>query len=181
MAPQRDADASEELPAAGEPASPEELAAQWEAEGPDPAGPVANLGASLVVLGVGILGLVLSLRLGLGSASQPQAGTWPFIISLVITVLALAQLVIGRKGGEDGERFSRYSLLAGAGFLSMLAMVFLMPRIGFEIPGALLCLLWMKVLGGESWRSSILYSLGIILAFYLIFIAALGTAIPHLF
>lgn len=164
-----------------EPQTPEELAAQWEAEEPDPAGPIANAASAIVVLAVGILGLVMSAALGLGSAAQPQAGTWPFIVSLIISVLALVQLVIGRRGGKDGEKFSRYSLLAGAGFLTLLAMVFLMPRIGFEIPGALLCFVWMKVLGGETWRSATVYSLCIIVAFYLIFIFALGTSIPHLF
>jgi len=27
----------------------------------------------------------------------------------------------------------------------------LLPKIGFEIPGLVLLVLWLKVLGGESW------------------------------
>lgn len=39
----------------------------------------------------------------------------------------------------------------------------------------------MKLLGGETWRSTILYSVIIVAAFYVIFVVALGTRIPHLF
>ena len=60
-------------------------------------------------------------------------------------------------------------------------MVWLMPMIGFEVPALLLCLIWMKFLGGETWRGAIIYSLLVVAAFYGIFILALGTSIPHLF
>jgi hypothetical protein len=174
-------DVATEEAATEEAASPEELAARWEAEAPEPAGPLANAAACAVVLAVAVLGLVLSARLGIGTPSEPRAGTWPFVVSLAIGVLALVQLVAGRRGGEDGERFTRSSWLAGAGFVSLLGMVFLMPRIGFEIPGVLLCFFWMKVLGGETWRSAVVYSLLIVAAFYAIFVLALSTSIPHLF
>ncbi|MCZ4136275.1 hypothetical protein BZG24_30895, partial [Escherichia coli] len=44
--------------------TPEELAAQWEAEAPERAGGVANLASSLVVLGLGGAGMALSVGLG---------------------------------------------------------------------------------------------------------------------
>lgn len=161
--------------------TPEELAAEWAADAAPPAGPVANLAASLVATGVGVAGMVIAVGLGLGSPGRPSPGTWPFVISLVITVLALAQLVIGRRGGQDGEKFSALSRMAGFGFITLLAMVWLMPLIGFEIPSLLLCFIWMKFLGGETWRSATLYSVLVVTAFYAIFILGLGTSIPHLF
>ncbi|GAA1487597.1 tripartite tricarboxylate transporter TctB family protein [Brachybacterium sacelli] len=145
-----------------------------------PAGPGANLVASLTALALAAFGIVGAFSLGLGSPARPEPGTWPFVISVVIAVLALAQLLVGRRG-SGGERFTRASLIPVVGFVSLLGMVALMPVIGFEIPAALLCFLWLKVLGGESWRSSILGAVLIPLVFYLIFIAALGTSIPHLF
>lgn len=160
--------------------TPEQLAAEWEADSPPPSGPIANIGASLVAVGIGVTGMLLALGLGLGSPAQPGAGTWPFVISLVITVLALAQLVTGRRGGVDGEKFSPLSRMAAFGLLTLLAMVWLMPIIGFEIPALLLCFVWMKFLGGETWRSATLYSVLVVVAFYAIFILGLGTSIPHL-
>jgi Tripartite tricarboxylate transporter TctB family len=160
--------------------TPEQLAAQWEAEAPPSAGPIANFAASAVAAALGGTGVVLSLGLGLGTPSQPAPGLWPFVMSLVITVLGLAQLILGRKGGE-GEKFSKLSWLVLFGAATLIGLVALMPVIGFEIPSLLLCFVWMKFLGGESWRSAVLYSVLVIAAFYGIFILGLGTTIPHLF
>lgn len=160
--------------------TPEELAAQWAAEAPPPAGPVANLASSLVVLALGIAGIVLSVGLGTGSPANPEPGTWPLAVSVLITVLAVAQLVVGRRGGQDGETFSTTSWITLVGFITLIAMVVLIPLIGFEVPSLALCIVWMKFLGGETWRATIVYSLLVVAAFYAIFIAALGTSIPHL-
>lgn len=161
--------------------TPDELAAQWEAEAAEPAGPIANLLSSLVVLGLSIAGMVLSVGLGLGTPAAPAAGMWPFVISFIAAVMAVAQIIIGRTGGRDGEKFSAMSWYAAIGFATLILMVVLMPVIGFEIPSLLLCFVWMRWLGGERWRSATIYSILIVAAFYAIFIAALGTTIPRLF
>ena len=161
--------------------TPEELAAKWEAEAPPAAGALANLASSLVTVAVGVVGVVISLGLGLGTPSQPQPGMWPFIVSLAVVVLSAVQLVSGRSGGRDGEEFSRYSLMTFFGFLTLLGLALLMPVVGFEIPSLLLSLVWMKLLGGETWRSAVIYSLLVVAAFYGIFVLGLGTSIPHLF
>ena len=161
--------------------TPEQLAAAWAAEAPEPAGPVANLVSSLVAMALGIAGLLLSLKLGLGTPAEPRPGMWPFIVSLVVAVLSVVQVIIGRTGGKDGEKFSTYSWYAGIGFATLVGMVLLMPVVGFEIPSLLLCFIWMRWLGGERWRSATMYSILIVAAFYAIFIAALGTTIPRLF
>ncbi|WAP51356.1 tripartite tricarboxylate transporter TctB family protein [Arthrobacter sp. ATA002] len=160
--------------------TPEELAARWEADAPPSAGGTANTVSSLVAAAIGAVGIVLSLGLGLGAPAQPEPGMWPFIVSLVVLVLAVAQVFTGRGGG-DGEKFSRFSLFPLFGFGTLLGLAFLMPVIGFEIPSLLLSLVWMKFLGGETWRSAVLYSLLVVAAFYGIFVLGLGTSIPHLF
>ena len=166
--------------AAAEDLTPEELAAQWEAEGPPPGGRVAALGSTLVVTVLAAAGAVLSLGMGLGTPQQPAPGMWPFVVSVVAVVIGLAHLVTGRRGGE-GEKFTRESLLAVHGFVTLVGLVLLMPVIGFEIPALILSFVWMKFLGSETWRAATLYSVLVVVAFYLIFITALGTSIPHLF
>jgi hypothetical protein len=39
----------------------------------------------------------------------------------------------------------------------------------------------MRFLGGETWRSTLVVSASVVIAFYGIFVLALGTSIPHLF
>jgi hypothetical protein len=168
------------LPDPDEAETPEELAAQWEAQGPQPAGGLANACASLVTLALGIFGIAASVTLGVGSFTQPEAGFFPLCMAVVVTALSIVQLIIGRRGG-DGEKFGPEAWMTLFGFTSILAFIALLPIIGFEIPGLLLSFVWMKLLGGETWRSTILYSVIIVAAFYVIFVVALGTRIPHLF
>lgn len=161
------------------PSTPEELAAQWEAESVPPAGGLANLFACLVTAGLGVVGMILSASLGLGAPTDPGAGLFPFAMACATTVLSIVQIVVGRRGG-DGEKFVPASWTVLYGLTSLLAFVALMPVIGFEIPGVLLAFAWMKFLGGETWRSAALWSLVVVAAFYAIFVLALGTQIPHL-
>ncbi|GEO96499.1 tripartite tricarboxylate transporter TctB family protein [Kocuria turfanensis] len=166
--------------AAAEDLTPEQLAAEWEAEGPPPGGRAAALGSTLVVTVLAAAAALLSLGMGLGTPQQPGPGLWPFLVSVAAVVIGLAHLVTGRRGGE-GEKFTRESLLAVHGLVTLVGLVLLMPVIGFEIPALLLSFVWMKFLGGETWRAATLYSVLVVVAFYLIFISALGTSIPHLF
>ncbi|GAA4715461.1 Tripartite tricarboxylate transporter TctB family protein [Promicromonospora umidemergens] len=147
---------------------------------PPPAGPVANLAACLTTAAVGVAGAVAAVALGLGTPAQPGAGLWPLAVSVAVVVLSLAQVLIGRRGG-DGEKFSRYSWLSLVGLATLLGLVALLPVIGFEIPSLLLSVVWMKFLGGETWRSALLYSALVVGVLYAVFVGALGTNVPHLF
>jgi hypothetical protein len=161
----------------------EEAVHQLEAEAehrPPPAGPVTNLAVALVVVALGAAGLVGSLSLGAGTPEKPGSGTWPMLISVVLIVLGLALLPAIRRT-DDAERFGGPSWLVLVGLATMVVFVVLIPVIGFEIPTALLAFVWLRFLGHETWRSSIITSLGVVVAFYLIFVAALAVPIPHLF
>lgn len=144
------------------------------------AGPLANVGAAVVVIAFGAFGIISSLSLGIGSAAGPSAGTWPFAISVVITLLGITLLFTGRRL-QDAEKFTRQSAAVIVGVVSLVGATFLLPVIGFEIPSFLLLLVWMKFLGGESWRLSIVIGALITAAFYAIFLLALRVPLPHLF
>ena len=183
-APARDAevlpDSADVLAGPEDDLTPEQLAAQWEEEKPPAAGPLANAASSLVVLGIGVGSLVLSVAMGLGTPEAPQPGLWPFLVSCVMVALALFQLVAGRHN-RDAEKFTRMSMAPVTGLVTLAAMVSLMPVIGFELPALVLCIVWMRFLGGETWRSTLLVSAVVVVSFYGIFVLALNTSIPHLF
>ncbi|GAA0975060.1 hypothetical protein GCM10009551_007950 [Nocardiopsis tropica] len=160
-------------PGPGEPETAEEPA-------PPPAGPVTNTVVALVVVALGAAGLAGSWSLGLGEASAPSAGMWPFLVSAAITCLGAA-LVFQARRTRDAERFSSSSWAVLAGLATMAAFASLVGVIGFEIPAAVLAFVWLRFIGGESWRLSVLTSLGIVVAFYLLFVAVLAVPIPHLF
>lgn len=144
-----------------------------------PGGPAYQTVGALVALAVGIGGLVLALDYGLDSMRRPGPGLWPFAISLLITMLSVALLVVGRRL-EDSVSFSRSSVLPAVGVLTFIGLGVLMPTIGFEIPSLVLCVIWLRFLGGETWRSTALVSVGTVTAFYFLFLYGLSIPLPHL-
>jgi putative tricarboxylic transport membrane protein len=147
---------------------------------PPAAGVLGNVVVAAAVVVLGVAAVLGSLAFDVGSARSPEAGTWPFMVSLVIVVLGLALVATARRT-TDAERFSRTSWLVLAGLATMVVFVAVISVIGFEIPAALLAFVWLRFLGHESWRTSIVTSLAVVVAFYLIFVAALSVPIPHLF
>ncbi|GIG35548.1 tripartite tricarboxylate transporter TctB family protein [Cellulomonas pakistanensis] len=157
----------------------EEVARDLAEERPPAGGPAYQVAGAAVTIAIGVLGAVLALGYGLGSLDRPGPGLWPFAISVVVAVLGLALLVGGRRA-TDTERFSRSSLIPAAGVVTFVGLGALMPLIGFEIPSLLLCAIWLRLLGGESWRSTVLVSVGTVAAFYALFIYGLRVPLPHL-
>jgi hypothetical protein len=157
-----------------------EVAHELEEHRPPHGGPAYQVVASLVTLAFGVGGMVLAYGYGLGTLRRPGAGLWPFAISVVIAALSVVLLLTARKL-QDSERFTRTSVMVLIGVVSLVALAALIPTIGFEIPALLLCAIWLKVLGGESWRSTVLVSIGTVAAFYLLFLHALRIPLPHLF
>jgi len=162
---------TEDPPVLDEPAEPDR---------PPAAGPLMNLVIALVVVLLGAVALAGSLSLGVGTLSAPGPGTWPAVVGVVLIVLGLV-LAARARHTDDAERFTRAGLLVLAAVATMAVFVAVVGLIGFEIPTALLAFVWLRLLGRESWRVSIVLSLATTVAFYLLFVAALDVTIPHMF
>ena len=156
-----------------------EVAQDLADERPPAGGPAYQIVAALVVLAIGIGGAYLAYGYGLGSLRRPGPGLWPFAVSILIAALAVMLLVVGRHL-DDAEKFTRASLLVLAGGATFVGLGLLLPTLGFEIPAILLGIVWLRFLGGESWRSTIVISVATTAAFYLLFLYALKIPLPHL-
>jgi putative tricarboxylic transport membrane protein len=130
-----------------------------------------------LVLGVGAA--VLAHGYGLGSLRRPGPGLWPFVVSVLIVALSVLLLVVGRTL-DDAEKFTKASFLVLAGGATFIGLGVFMPTVGFEIPSIALCIVWLRFLGGETWRSTIVIALGTTAAFYLLFLYGLKISLPHL-
>ncbi|MGR6319885.1 tripartite tricarboxylate transporter TctB family protein [Micromonospora soli] len=147
---------------------------------PPAAGALSNALTAVAVVALGVAALVGSTGLGLGTARSPESGTWPLLISGALVLLGLGLLATARRT-TDAERFSPASWLVLGGLATMVVFVAVIEVIGFEIPAALLAFVWLRFLGREGWRTSIVTSVAVVVAFYLLFVAALSVPIPHLF
>jgi putative tricarboxylic transport membrane protein len=157
-----------------------EVAHELEEHRPPAGGRAYQLVPAAVTLAIGVAGAVLAYGYGLGTLRRPGAGLWPFAVSLVIAVLSLVLLGVGRHL-RDSEKFSRTSMLVLAGLVTFVGLGVLIPMIGFELPALALCVVWLRFLGGESWRSTAAVSVVTVAAFYLLFLYALSIPLPHLF
>jgi putative tricarboxylic transport membrane protein len=157
----------------------EELRLELEQERPPRAGPASQVAAALVALAIGVFGLVVSSRLGLGQLTQPGPGLWPFAVSAVIVVLSAVLVFVGRRA-TDAEQFSKASLLTALALVTLVLLAVLLPLIGFEIPSLLLVFVWLRWLGKESWRSSVVISVAAVAAVYLLFVVLLQIPLPRL-
>ncbi|MEV0791059.1 tripartite tricarboxylate transporter TctB family protein [Kribbella sp. NPDC050459] len=155
------------------------LQEQLAADRPPHAGPWSQLGAAIVAGVIGAGGLIGSLALGLGRLTQPGPGLWPFVVSVVVTVLSIVLALVGRRG-TDTEKFSRFSVLTAVAVLTLVVFAAVLPLIGFEIPSLLLAFVWLRFLGKESWISSVVISVGTVAAFYVLFVLVLQIPLPRL-
>jgi hypothetical protein len=152
---------------------------ELEEERPPAGGPAYQTVAAVVGIVVGIGAAVLANGYGLGSLRQPGPGLWPFVVGVVITVLSVLLLLLGRRL-TDSEAFTRSSVLAAAGAVTFVGFGLLMPLVGFEIPALVLCVIWLRFLGRESWRSTAIVSVVTTTAFYFLFLYGLRIPLPHL-
>lgn len=155
-----------------------ELAAlEFEAT-PDPGGPGLNLIAALVPAAIGAFFLIAGWGLTLGSFGNPGPRLWPMVLSIACIVVAVL-LLIGFRTAAGTERFTRGVRYVVLGAVSLLAYS-VIEYTGFELPTFVVGLVWFKLIGRETWRSTILSALGAVAATYLIFIIGLRVSLPHL-
>ena len=119
-----------------------------------------------------VIGSVGSLQVGIGWAAEgPQAGFFPFYISLIILISCAVNLVgILREWGPR-ELFAEWRQLRQV--LSVVIpttfYVFAIPILGMYVSSGLLIGLFMKWLGRYRWITVLLVAVGVPLITYLMF------------
>jgi putative tricarboxylic transport membrane protein len=147
-------------------------------EGPR-AGPAVRLAGGLVPLAFGVAALVLAWRMRMGEPRDPGPGMWPAIISVAIIALSVV-LLVRERDERDYERFSRGAWFNLLGVASLVAYVLLFRLVGFEVATLVVTAVWLKLLGGESWRTTIVLSALLTASLYTLFVLVLDAPIPRL-
>ena len=132
--------------------------------------------AGLAAVAVGIAAALGARDLGVGSLTDPGPGLWPLV---VIAVLVISGAVVAVRPGEGTEPIGREAWVVVVACLSLVVYTAVISNVGFELPTVLLLAFWLRVFGAESWRTTVAVSVGVTLVVYLVFILALGVALPH--
>jgi putative tricarboxylic transport membrane protein len=152
---------------------------QRDEAGPPAGGPALSAIAGAIPVALGLATLLYALGLGFGSLADPGPGLWPSIVA-VLLVLAGAVIAARARVARDTEAFTRGTAAAVIGAASLAVYTYLFELVGFEIPTVLLLALWLRFLGGESWRVTAAVSVLATAGAYALFITGLGVPLPHL-
>ena len=143
------------------------------------AGRAVRFAALIVPLVFGLGALVQSIRLGVGDPQDPGPGLWPVLTSGAVIACAIV-LLLTERSEDDYEKYTRGAATNMLGILSLVVYVLLFQFAGFEVATVLVSAFWLKVLGGESWRTTVVMSVALTVALYVLFVAVLGAPLPRL-
>lgn len=146
-------------------------------EGPR-AGKAVRVAGALAPLALGLFGAVNAVRYGVGGARDPGPGRWPLMMSVALILGGLVLLALERDQ-RDYEKYTRGAVLNLYGVLSLVAYVLVFKYVGFELATAAVTAFWLKVLGGESWRATIVIAAVVTTVAYVLFVTFLGAPIPR--
>jgi putative tricarboxylic transport membrane protein len=130
-----------------------------------------------------VLVSIESRRMGMGTLHRPGPGFlffWAGILLAIMALIILIQAWIAKKeagaGGFifGGQNISKIVLV----LISVFLYVLLMERLGFIVVTFLLFLFLLGIVEKRGWAASILTSLAVTVAAYLIFETALQSQLP---
>jgi putative tricarboxylic transport membrane protein len=140
--------------------------------------------SSLVCTGIGITFLVSSLKYGDLRSGIPNAGFFPFLGGLILTLLSLIMLISTIKKKEANEKVNifpekRYlkKILILLGSLFAYGMV--LEYLGFLISTVFFMLIILRFVELLNWRTIIITSLIISSFSYILFQILLKVQLPH--
>jgi hypothetical protein len=141
-----------------------------------------ELGFALVWLLLGVAITAESRKLGLFGMFGPDRGFFPLLAGLLMSAAA-AGLMLSRGAWVPADRrfwTSRDGALRVAIILAVLAaMIFMLPRLGFLLTGALLAPVMVRFAGPSTWLSAGLIGVGATAAIHLLFVRLLQQPLPE--
>lgn len=141
--------------------------------------PWYNLVAAALVAAIGVYAVLSGLGYGLGRLAEPGPGMWPFGLGALVVGIA-AMIALRARRVSDTEQINSSAVYVLVGVASMIVFWILLPIVGFEIPSIILSFVWLKLLGRLSWRLTLVSTVLIVAAFYIVFILALGVPVPRI-
>ena len=124
----------------------------------------------LILLLLGGMVVVLSLKLGFGALAKPGPGLVPFLSGVLILISALILIVSGRKAPSEKPSFNRREMKIHIFLIVVFACwIIAMPFLGYVLVTFIATFLFSKIMELEGWVKPLLLSIGTTLLSYLLF------------
>jgi putative tricarboxylic transport membrane protein len=142
---------------------------------PGGAGPFqrsVEIGVALFMALLAVVGIIGSLRVGIGwGAEGPQAGFFPFYISLIVLISCAINLVGVLREYKGGEVFAQWGQIRQvlAVVIPTTVYVFAVPILGMYLSSGLLIGVFMRWIGRYRWSMVLALSIGVPILTYILF------------
>ncbi|MUU72024.1 tripartite tricarboxylate transporter TctB family protein [Pseudarthrobacter sp. GA104] len=130
----------------------------------------------LLLVAAGVSAVIGSWQLSLGELNSPGPGLWPFIVSVAVTIAAVALVLF--PDAAVPESWTRRTAAIAGGVGSLCVFVVLFEAIGFLVPAFLMLLLWLRAFGREPWRWAVPLAVGGAVVLHVVFAGLLGVPFP---
>lgn len=143
-----------------------------DAGGTGPSHRSVEIGVALAMALLAVIGIVGSLNVGVGWAAEgPQAGFFPFYVSLIVLLSCAINLVGILREPRMDRLFARWAQLRQvmAVVVPTTVFVFAVPVLGMYVSSALLIGVFMKWLGRYRWPLVLLIAIGVPVITFLMF------------
>lgn len=137
-------------------------------------------GVFWVLFGLFVSGVSL-LDLGLGSFSHPDPGLFPFLIGMIMSLVALASIISAMAAGRKDPAFGKWPLFSGnipitIAVLCVYALV--LEYLGYLVSTSILLLYLFKFSASRNWRMSLLMTIAVMSVSYYFFVVLLQSQLP---
>ena len=135
--------------------------------------------AGVVPLIIGLLACFGAYQMDIGRLSKPEAGLWPFILSMMLVACSIV-LLIKEARPDNYEKFSNKSRLVFYSVCAIGIFIVMFKYLGLLTAVSALLLFQLRVVGKESWKVCILVTVIMSSAAFLLFSVWLRIPFPGL-
>lgn len=128
-----------------------------------------------------ILGLFVifeTRKMHIGSFSNPGPGLFPLLLGVILLISSLTSLFISNLGKVP--RLSEATSLRNVIYVVGILLIFRfgLPVFGYNITTFLIFVLLLKIVGGQKWFKTIVYSIIFTSGSYLVFVKGFAIQFP---
>jgi putative tricarboxylic transport membrane protein len=121
------------------------------------------------------------LDLGLGSFSHPDPGLFPFLIGVIMSLVALISIIVAIAAGRKDPTFGKWPSFSmkipiTIGVLCLYSLV--LECLGYLISTSILLIYIFKFPASRNWRMSFLMTVAVMAVSYYFFVVLLKSQLP---
>ena len=134
--------------------------------------------SALPFIAFGILLLFEGKDLDIGSFNRPGAALFPVLLIAILILFSIISFFISNEEGvpKDARKLIPLKVLYGLGILIGFRLI--IPLGGYFITTLLMLMALLKILGGQKWFATIIWSLIVTTASFFLFVKWFGVPFP---